>query len=56
MKVLFKKEICESHKQYIGPTRKAKEGQCRFSQKREKKTKNAETQTLGLFKLYPNGY
>ena len=38
MKVLLKKEVCGSYKQYIKLTGKAKKGQCTFKKKKNKGT------------------
>ena len=48
MKVLLKKEVCRSHEQCMGPTKKA------LKQKKKKKKKH-KCRTFA-FQQYPNGY
>ena len=44
MKVLWKKKVCRSREQCMGPTGKAKKASARFQKKKRKKKKeNVET-------------
>ena len=60
MKVLLKKEVCGSHEQCMGPTKKAlKQKKKKKKKKKKNKTKQNKTKhkcRTSAFQQYPNGY